>query len=215
MCIRPRPSSAAASRQKEQHSIDAARFRTGREGLVVTPSSSRRSGKRLRACTTLLFLTLPVAAVRRRPCRAFTADVRRATEVCATGRSAAGRGGGGGHARRGRHRTRALIVVLWRAGLRISEALALAESDLDRERGAILVRRGKGGKRREVGMDRWAWEQIDPWLRLRVSPRVGALLCVVNGPTQGRPWSAPGCSGDASPACGPGRRASSLRAASA
>jgi site-specific recombinase XerD len=45
-------------------------------------------------------------------------------------------------------------VLLWRAGLRISEALALAESDLDRSRGAILVRRGKGGKRREVGMDR-------------------------------------------------------------
>jgi Phage integrase family len=58
-----------------------------------------------------------------------------------------------------RLRTRARIVVLWRAGLRISEALALAESDLDRDRGAILVRRGKGGKRREVGMDRWAWEQ--------------------------------------------------------
>jgi integrase len=62
-------------------------------------------------------------------------------------------------------RTRALIVVLWRAGLRISEALALAESDLDRDRGAILVRRGKGGKRREVGMDRWVREQIDPGLR--------------------------------------------------
>lgn len=59
-------------------------------------------------------------------------------------------------------RLRGLIVVLWRAGLRISEALALAESDLDRERGAILVRRGKGGKRREVGMDRWAWQQLDP-----------------------------------------------------
>src|SRR3954453_5468976 len=28
-------------------------------------------------------------------------------------------------------RTRALIVLLWRAGLRVSEALALAESDLD------------------------------------------------------------------------------------
>jgi hypothetical protein len=41
-------------------------------------------------------------------------------------------------------RTRALIVVLWRAGLRISEALALAESDLDLDRGALLVRRGKG-----------------------------------------------------------------------
>jgi integrase len=49
------------------------------------------------------------------------------------------------------HRLRALIVLLWRAGLRISEALALQESDLDRNRGAVLVRRGKGGKRREVG----------------------------------------------------------------
>jgi site-specific recombinase XerD len=38
-------------------------------------------------------------------------------------------------------RLRALIVVLWRAGLRISEALALSESDLDLHRGAILVRR--------------------------------------------------------------------------
>ena len=46
-------------------------------------------------------------------------------------------------------------MLLWRAGLRISEALALQESDLDRSRGAVLVRRGKGGKRREVGMDRW------------------------------------------------------------
>ena len=63
-------------------------------------------------------------------------------------------------------RMRALIVVLWRAGLRISEALALAESDLDPRRGSILVRCGKGGKRREVGMDAWAWEQLEPWLQL-------------------------------------------------
>ncbi len=38
-------------------------------------------------------------------------------------------------------------------------------------------------------MDRWAWEQLDPWLRVRVSLPVGALLCVIDGPTQGRPWS--------------------------
>jgi len=37
------------------------------------------------------------------------------------------------------HRLRALTVLLWRAGLRISEALALQESDLDRGRGAVLV----------------------------------------------------------------------------
>ena len=56
----------------------------------------------------------------------------------------------------------AVIVVLWRAGLRISEALALNETDLEPDRGAVLVRRGKGQKRLEVGMDRWAW--VEPWL---------------------------------------------------
>jgi Phage integrase family len=54
-------------------------------------------------------------------------------------------------------RLRGIIVVLWRAGLRISEALALNETDLDPDRGSVIVRHGKGDKRREVGMDRWAW----------------------------------------------------------
>lgn len=80
--------------------------------------------------------------------------------------------------------------MLWRAGLRIREALALAESDLDRSRGAILVRRGKGGKRREVGLDRWAWEQLNPWLEVRSTMPVGALFCIVRGPTRGRPCQA-------------------------
>jgi site-specific recombinase XerD len=88
-------------------------------------------------------------------------------------------------------RLRGLIVVLWRAGLRISEALALAESDLDPDRGSILVRRGKGGRRREVGMDRWAFQQLDPWLEIRRQLPVGSLFCVVRGPTRGRPCSTP------------------------
>jgi site-specific recombinase XerC len=88
-------------------------------------------------------------------------------------------------------RLRSLIVVLWRAGLRISEALALAESDLDPDRGSILVRRGKGGRRREVGMDRWAFQQLDPWLEIRRQLPVGSLFCVVRGPTRGRPCSTP------------------------
>jgi len=87
-------------------------------------------------------------------------------------------------------RLRGLIVVLWRAGLRIHEALALAEADLDPRRGSLLVRRGKGGRRREVGTDGWAWEQLEPWLDVRVELPVGPLFCVVNGPTRGRPWSA-------------------------
>lgn len=40
-------------------------------------------------------------------------------------------------------RLRALIVILWRADLRIGEALNLAETNLDRSRGAVLVRRSR------------------------------------------------------------------------
>jgi site-specific recombinase XerD len=94
----------------------------------------------------------------------------------------------------GRHgcRLRGLIVVLWRAGLRIHEALALNESDLDHRRGALLVRRGKGGRRREVGMDEWAWEQLQPWINARLELPVGPLFCVINGRTRGRPWTTSG-----------------------
>ena len=70
-------------------------------------------------------------------------------------------------------RLRGIMVVLWRAGLRISEALALSETDLDPDRGSLVVRRGKGDKRREVGMDRWAWTQLQPWLELRTNCRSG------------------------------------------
>jgi site-specific recombinase XerD len=51
-------------------------------------------------------------------------------------------GGEGTHGRR----LRGLIVVMWRAGLRIQQALALTEGDLDQRRGSLLVRRGKGGR---------------------------------------------------------------------
>ena len=96
------------------------------------------------------------------------------------------RAGNGAHGRR----LRGLIIVLWRAGLRICEALALAEAGLDPRRGLLLVRRGKGGRRREVGMDDWALEQLEPWLQARVELPIGPLFCVVNGPTRGRPWAA-------------------------
>jgi integrase len=95
------------------------------------------------------------------------------------------------HTANNRHgwRLRAMIVVLWRAGLRIREALALAEHDLDPRRGSILVRQGKGGRRREVGMDEWAWDELRPWLDPRTELPVGPLFCIIDGPTRGRPWS--------------------------
>ncbi len=95
------------------------------------------------------------------------------------------------HAADDRHRwrLRAMIVVLWRAGLRVQEALALAEHDLDPRRGSVLVRNGKGGRRREVGMDAWGWEHLRPWLSARAELPVGPLFCIIDGPTRGRPWS--------------------------
>src|SRR3954451_24242693 len=60
-------------------------------------------------------------------------------------------------------RARGLIVVLWRAGLRIQEALGVTELDLDPRRGMVLDRRGKGAQRREVGMAAWGFEHLEPW----------------------------------------------------
>jgi site-specific recombinase XerD len=45
-------------------------------------------------------------------------------------------------------RNRAPITVLYRAGLRISEALALRPADVDPERGTVRVMDGKGHGRR-------------------------------------------------------------------
>jgi integrase len=86
------------------------------------------------------------------------------------------------------HRLRALINLLWRTGLRISEALALEESDLDPVKGSIVIRRGKGGKRRTIGMDPWGWDQLRPWLEERHHYPTGPVFCVLEGPTAGRVW---------------------------
>jgi site-specific recombinase XerD len=111
----------------------------------------------------------------------YPADPPRVEEIIAVMRTA----GDSSHGRR----LRALIIILWRAGLPIQEALTLAEADLDQRRGARLVRRGKGGRRREVGMDGWGWAELQPWLEVRLELPIGPLFCVINGPTQGRQWS--------------------------
>src|SRR5436305_7563659 len=116
--------------------------------------------------------------------RRYPADPPRPEEIIAVMR-AAGRSSYG-------LRVRALIVVLWRAGLRIGEALALTESDLEPSRGSLIVRRGKGGKRREVGMDDWAWAQLRPWIARRVELPLGPLFCILAAPSKGRAWSQTG-----------------------
>jgi site-specific recombinase XerD len=41
-------------------------------------------------------------------------------------------------------------------------------------------------------MDRWGWEHLDPWLKIRAMLPVGALFYVLRGPTRGRPCTAAG-----------------------
>src|SRR5829696_8369420 len=93
----------------------------------------------------------------------YPADPPKVEEIVAVMRAAGDRAHG--------RRLRGLMAILWRSGLRIQEALALTEGDLDHRRGSLLVRSGKGGRRREVGMDAWGWEQLGPWLELRASYR--------------------------------------------
>jgi site-specific recombinase XerC len=90
-------------------------------------------------------------------------------------------------------RLRGVIVVLWRAGVRVTPSGRAgrersgwgqgrdSRSDTGRAAGAV-----------RFGMDRWAWEALDPWLTLRAGLPIGALFCVLRGPTRGRPCSAAG-----------------------
>ncbi len=82
-------------------------------------------------------------------------------------------------------RNRGLIGTLYRAGLRHSEALDLMIHDVDLAGGAIHVLRGKGMKRRTVGIDRGAISLIETWLEIR--PRqpkatpTAPLFCTLEG----------------------------------
>ncbi len=81
-------------------------------------------------------------------------------------------------------RNRALLLMLWRAGLRISEALALRPRDLDPAQGSVQVLNGKGGKARTVGLDPMAFAVIERWLDIRAKrgfPPTAPVFCTLKG----------------------------------
>jgi site-specific recombinase XerD len=81
-------------------------------------------------------------------------------------------------------RNRALIVLLWRCGLRISEALDLRPKDIDLDQGTVIVQRGKGGKRRVVGIDAGALAVVARWLEVRAKLGITSsrpLICTLQG----------------------------------
>jgi site-specific recombinase XerD len=86
-------------------------------------------------------------------------------------------------------RFRALLVVMWRCGLRCSEALALRPVDVDFERGTVRVRFGKGRKARVVGLDDDGLVEVRAWVGARELAGLGAaqwLFCSIVRNSGGR-----------------------------
>lgn len=96
-------------------------------------------------------------------------EVRRVVEACSH-RSATG------------IRNRALIVVLYRGGLRLGEALRLTEADVDAERRDLLVERS--GARRRIPLDPGSFRMVERWVerRRRLDEGLDApLFCTLAG----------------------------------
>ena len=81
-------------------------------------------------------------------------------------------------------RNRALIVMLYRTGLRLGEVLALQPKDVNLEIGAVTVLHGKGDRMRTVGIDPGADPHIAAWLDRRVAIGLASdapLFCSLQG----------------------------------
>jgi site-specific recombinase XerD len=81
-------------------------------------------------------------------------------------------------------RNRAIIALAWRSELRIGEVLSLRLKDVDCSAGTVVIQRGKGGKRRVVGIDSGAAALVQNWLEARARlqlPRSSPLFCTLRG----------------------------------
>lgn len=81
-------------------------------------------------------------------------------------------------------RHRALITVLYRTGMRCSEALALRVKDVDLRVGSVAVLHGKGDRRRTVGIDPGATSIVEAWISRRRTlelPIEAPLFCTLKG----------------------------------
>lgn len=81
-------------------------------------------------------------------------------------------------------RNRALIVAMYRAGLRLGEALALKPKDVDPKTGTVRVLHGKGDRHRVVGLDPGAMAIVMRWMdkrkQLGITGR-SPLFCTLQG----------------------------------
>ena len=81
-------------------------------------------------------------------------------------------------------RNRALLALLYRSGVRISEALGLEPKDVSPSRGELRVHWAKGGRSRVCGMDVAAFELVGSWLVRRADwgiSRTAPVFCTLRG----------------------------------
>ena len=81
-------------------------------------------------------------------------------------------------------RNRALVVTLYRAGLRLEEALTMLPADVDVAGGVIHVGHRTGGQEREAGIDAAALAIVRRWRQVRAALGIGAeapLFCTLSG----------------------------------
>ena len=88
-------------------------------------------------------------------------------------------------------RARALIVTLWRSGIRLGECLGLRPKDLDLERGTLRVLHGKGDLDRVVALDPEACEVLGRWMDRRRAVGIsghGPVFCTLDGGAVSQAW---------------------------
>jgi site-specific recombinase XerD len=123
-------------------------------------------------------LAVPANKGRKLPAELLTADdVRALLAACSTSAPTG-------------VRNRALLVVLYRAGLRLDEALTLTPADVDVGRGVVhvvhVVHVGHdgGGRHRVTGLDAAALALVEEWLAVRADlgfAGAAPLFCTLSG----------------------------------
>ena len=81
-------------------------------------------------------------------------------------------------------RNLALIVLLWRGGPRLSEALALRPKDLSIENSTCRILHGKGDKARVIALDPGALAILQLWLQRREALEItskSTIFCTLKG----------------------------------
>ena len=87
-------------------------------------------------------------------------------------------------------RLRALIAVLYRTGMSVSEALGARIDRLDLRPGREAIRAaGTQLVDRQLALDAFALSYLKPWLKVRQDVPRHAVFCVLEGPTAGREWN--------------------------